>query len=84
MDTLRKELLYRSEHRGMREADFLIGGFARAHLETMSEEDLREFQTILEIPDQDLMQWCLGFVPVPEDHQGVVLERMIEYVQRTP
>src|SRR3546814_710030 len=32
MDDTRQRLLYRSKHRGTREADRLVGGFAQAHL----------------------------------------------------
>ena len=35
----RRRLLFRAEHRGFKEADLVIGGFAREQLPGMSEED---------------------------------------------
>ena len=39
----RKRLLYQSTHRGTKEADLIIGGFALAHISTLSADQLSNF-----------------------------------------
>ena len=45
----RKRLLYRAKYRGFREADFLFGGFAEAHLDSLSDKELDEFEELLSL-----------------------------------
>ncbi len=56
----RKRLLYQSTHRGTKEADLIIGGFAQKHLANLSEELLNSFEQLLSISDPDLMLWING------------------------
>ena len=53
LDKLRKQLIFRSWHRGTREMDILLGSFADEHVPKMDEEQLTEFQSILEISDPE-------------------------------
>ena len=70
LDIRRKRLLYRSWHRGTREADLLLGGFAEAHLAGFDEARLDRYEALLECPDADLFDWIAGrALPPPEyDH----------------
>ena len=70
IETRRRRLLFRAEHRGFKEADLVIGGFARANLPEMSETELAEFDALLEIPDQDLYAWIVGREPAPDEISG--------------
>lgn len=54
MELLRKRLLYQSQHCGMREMDLLVGHFAERHIPSMSEEELKKFEVLLALPDDDL------------------------------
>jgi antitoxin CptB len=75
MDDARlKKLMYRAEHRGFREADILIGGFARRQLHQQSPDQLDEFERLIDQPDQDLYAWILGRKPTPEPYVGEVLD----------
>ncbi|MEQ8664516.1 MAG: succinate dehydrogenase assembly factor 2 [Rhodospirillales bacterium] len=77
LDPRRKKLLYRSQHRGMKEADLLLGGFVDRHLETMSEDDVSAIESLLDESDNDLVNWILGRETVPEEIASDVLLRMI-------
>lgn len=66
LDKRRKKILFRSAHRGIKEMDIMIGGFASAHIATLSDSELDEFEALMEIPDQDLLAWMTGRKPVPE------------------
>ena len=65
LETIRKRLLWRATHRGIKEMDILVGGYAQRHLNAMSEVQLSEFEVLLEIPDQDLLSWATHQAEVP-------------------
>ena len=79
LETRRKRLLWRASHRGLREMDLLLGGFARSHIERLSERELDELETIISIPDQELMGWILGDVPVPQGQATATLKALLSY-----
>ena len=75
MDDVRlKKLKYRAEHRGFREADIIIGGFAERHLHEFSEAQLDEFERLIDQPDQDLYAWIIGREPIPEPFAGEMMD----------
>lgn len=71
-DSLRKQLLYRSTHRGCKETDFLIGNFAQEKLAEIS--DLELFAKFLEEDDLKIYDWILGKVRAPEHYAALVRE----------
>ncbi|MEM9169103.1 MAG: succinate dehydrogenase assembly factor 2 [Pseudomonadota bacterium] len=76
LDPRRKQLLYRAQHRGIRECDLLIGGFAAAHIAEMSEPELVEFEALLKLPDRDLYKGLSGEAEAPANVSGPVYERL--------
>ncbi len=72
----RKRLLYRANYRGFKEADIVIGRFAKAHIAGLTEAELEEFRLLLEVPDQELYGWIIGREPAPANYQGPVLEKL--------
>ncbi|WDI31086.1 succinate dehydrogenase assembly factor 2 [Hyphococcus flavus] len=76
IEKLRKRLLYLASYRGFKEADLLIGGFAKAHLPEMSENELAEFETLLQINDRELYAYATGNVLVPAEIDGVVMTKL--------
>ena len=79
IETRRKRLLWRASHRGLREMDLLLGGFARSHIGTFSANELDELETIIAIPDQELMGWILGDQPVPRGQATTTLKALLAY-----
>lgn len=59
MNNLIKKLLYRSNHRGTKEMDLLIGGFAIENLKKLSPEELKEFELLLNFTDKELSSWLV-------------------------
>ncbi len=60
MDTRRKRIYYRANHRGMTETDRLLGGFADARLEAMSDAEMDAFELLLDQGDNILMKWIMA------------------------
>jgi len=73
-DTRRRRLLFRATHRGTFENDLLLGGFVRAHLETLTEAEIDALEELMERPDPDLADWLTGRRPIaPEDATPMLL-----------
>lgn len=67
LDFRRKRVLWRASHRGMREMDLLLGGFARARIGALDGPGLDALEAIIAIPDQTLFAWATGEeAPLPE------------------
>ncbi|MBT3549492.1 MAG: succinate dehydrogenase assembly factor 2 [Rhodospirillaceae bacterium] len=60
MDTRRKKIQYRANHRGMTETDRLLGGFAQLRLEIMTDAELDAFELLLDQGDNNLMKWIMA------------------------
>ena len=79
LEITRKRLLWRATHRGIKEMDILVGGYARVHLTEMNEAQLTLFAELLEIPDQDLLSWATKQSSVPLDQQSTILDSMLRF-----
>lgn len=74
---------FRAWHRGMREADYMIGSYFDHHHNNWSEAQLAWFEDLLEEDDVDVMGWALKAQPVPERLLGpqmTALQRL-DYVK---
>ncbi len=63
---LRKRLLFRSWHRGSRELDLILGGFAERHLAALDRDQLDRYGRLLENSDPDIYDWLIGSAPWPD------------------
>lgn len=73
LDERRKRLRFRAWRRGFREIDLILGGFADARLESLSEDDVAAFEGLLDAPDQDVYDWLVGRTPPPISHDTPLL-----------
>ena len=62
---MRRQLRFRSWHRGTKEADLLLGTFADQHLDGFSPAELDQYAVILENNDADLYDWVTGRAEPP-------------------
>ena len=72
----RKRLLYLATYRGFKEADLLIGGFAKAHLGDMDEGELDQLEALLKENDRELYAWATGNAEPPPSLSGSVMEKL--------
>ena len=75
-DNRRRRLLFRARHRGTKEADLMIGGLVSRNLDSFTEAELTEIETVLDLPDVDLSDWLSGRREPPPDVRTPMLERM--------
>ncbi len=76
LEPLRKKLLFRAWHRGIREMDLILGRFADAHIGGMSAKELEEFAFLLEVFDRDLIQWFTDEVETPAEWDTVLFQKI--------
>lgn len=76
-DTRRRRALYRAQHRGTKEMDFLLGRYAEARLPDMAAADLTTFEELLALPDPELQGWLMHGQPF----EGSSLAAMLDDIQ---
>ncbi len=64
LDDRRRRILFRSWHRGMKETDLILGGYADAEIANLSDRELEDFESLLDAMDRDVLGWVTGeFAP---------------------
>jgi antitoxin CptB len=61
IDELKKKIIYRSNYRGTKEMDKLLGAFTSKYIDQLSENDLVELEKLLNIDDTNLYNFYNGF-----------------------
>ena len=79
LDPRRRRLLFRSWHRGIREMDLVLGRFADAHIAELSDAELDEYETWLEIPDQQIFTWVNGSQLAPAEIDTALFRRLRDF-----
>ena len=54
IDQLKKKIIYRSNYRGTKEMDKLLGNFVRTYIDNLNEKDLINLEKLLDIDDTNL------------------------------
>ena len=57
IDNLKKRLIYRSQYRGTKEMDKLIGSFVQNHINQFNQDELKELEKFLNIDDDTLYKF---------------------------
>ena len=60
IEQLKKKIIYRSNYRGTKEMDKLLGAFTNKYLDDLDHEDLNQFIKLLEIDDNNLYNFYNG------------------------
>jgi len=76
MKIRRKRLVYRANYRGFKEADLILGGFAKAHMDELSEVEVDMFEDLLSAKDHDIYDWLIGKMPVPANYDTPLFARL--------
>ena len=80
----RNKLKFRAWRRGFREADLILGPFADAELETMSDADLVHFEALLGEECRDVYAWIIGKEATPGQFETPVMERLRLFQRNLP
>jgi antitoxin CptB len=83
LDERRRRLLFRSWHRGTREMDLIMGRFADATIEALSDAELDAFERLADVPEPELYAWITGEQPLAPEHDTPLFHRLRQFA-RTP
>jgi len=75
LDPRRRKLLFRAWHRGSREMDLIMGPFADAWIDRMSDDELAAFERLVAMPDPDLFSLVIEPHAAP-DPDNALLKRL--------
>ena len=59
-EILKKQIIYRSMHRGTKEMDLLLGNFVKKNIDEFDVSELRDLDKLLFIEDELLYKWYFG------------------------
>ena len=78
-----RRLRFRAWHRGIKEADLLVGGFFDRHGDECADAELDWFEQILEEQDVDIIAWATGTASPPARYEGAMMNRLqaLDYIK---
>ncbi len=79
LEQRRKRLTFRAWHRGMKELDLLIGGFADRHLAELSAAQLDRFEALLDVPEPLMYRWLMGHERPPAEFADDVMDLLLNF-----
>ena len=82
LEIRRKRLKYRSQHRGTKELDLLLGRFAAARLDALDAAQVDRFEALLEAPSPLVYAWVIGQDAPPPELDSDVLRLLRDFVLR--
>ena len=56
-EILKKQIIYRSMHRGTKEMDLLLGNFVKKHINEFGLNELKDLEKLLLVEDEILYKW---------------------------
>jgi antitoxin CptB len=62
IEQLKKKIIYRSNYRGTKEMDKLLGTFTNKYINDLSDDDLIDLEKLLELNDNDLYNYYNGLI----------------------
>ena len=56
-EILKRQIIYRSMHRGSKEMDLLLGSFVKKYINKLNEIELKDLDKLLFIEDESISKW---------------------------
>ena len=71
-----KRLTYRSQHRGCKETDLVLGTYCERRLTQLDEAQLVCYEAFLDEDDADIWNWLVKKIPCPNPHYHALLDAL--------
>jgi antitoxin CptB len=83
MDAYRKKIIFRSNHRGIKEMDLILGNYAKNNVERMNDKELKIFDDLIDISDPELYEWFSnrGIEDIPSKFKDLVNDILLKIVR---
>lgn len=79
LDERRRRTLFRAWHRGMREMDILYGKFADSEIAKLTESELDQFETLMDLPDRDVLMFITGEADTPTHYDTGLFRKLKDF-----
>lgn len=79
IEDFRKQLIYRSWHRGCKETDIILGNYAKAKLSNLDENQLNLYAEFIDENDWDIYAWMVGSMEIPEKYNNWLIKDLKEF-----
>ena len=78
-ETRLRRLVYQASYTGMKETDLLLGRFAKVHLHGLTDDELGQYEALLDAGDDRIYAWVVAGEPAPQVHENRVLDLIKEF-----
>ncbi len=79
LEIRRKRLKYRSQHRGTKELDLVLGRFVADRLDGLDLDQIDRFEALLDLPSPLVYAWATGQEDPPPEWDNDVLRLLREF-----
>ena len=76
-EILKKQIIYRSTHRGTKEMDLLLGNFVKKYVDEFNVTELKDLEKLLFIEDEIIYKWYVKKVSdtlIPKTKVSIMLK----------
>ena len=80
IEKLKKRLIYRSQYRGTKEMDKLIGKFVQSNIDKLNDNQLKELEKFLDIDDDTLYKFYNDQISENDFVKSDILKIFKDYV----
>ena len=77
-EILKKKIIYRSEHRGSKEMDLLLGNFVKKYINIFNNQELNDLSNLLFLEDEIIYSWYFNrnsFSNIPDTKVSQLLKK---------
>lgn len=79
MNNFAKKLLYLSNYRGCKEADIIIGNFAKEFIDKFNDDELILYEQMLSLQDPDILDYLMNRSDKLAQINNPLLKKLKEY-----
>ena len=72
IEKIKKKIIYRSNYRGTKEMDKLLGAFTKKYINKLSAEDLLNLEKLLDVDDDNLYNFYNGLKTDVKFHENKI------------
>ena len=78
-ETRLRRLVYQSSYTGMKETDLLLGRFAKLHLHGLTDDELGQYEALLDAGDDRIYAWVVAGERAPQMYDNRVLDLIKDF-----
>ena len=78
-EILKKQIIYRSTHRGSKEMDLLLGTFVKKNIDLFTDIELKDLENLLKTEDEILEKWYFEKIEIRVIPQNKVSTMLKEF-----